>query len=119
MSKDQLASFFCDMSAIPPASRKRHIATIKEVFGAAQAIRELRNGYAFQLPSEKGLLIKAAEFIDNERLCCPFFSFTVEVEPAGGLIWLQLTGHDGVKSFIQAEIGEALNEDVAKASNFR
>jgi hypothetical protein len=119
MDNDQHASFFCDMSAIPLASRTQHIAITKEVFGAAQAIRELPNGYAFQLPNVKGLLMKIAAFIDNERLCCPFFSFTIEVEPAGGPIWVQLTGCDGVKPFIQAELGEAVNDAVATASNFR
>ena len=119
MDNDQHASFFCDMNAIPLASRNQHIAMTKEVFGAAQAIQELPNGYAFQLPNVQGLLMKIAAFIDNERLCCPFFSFTVSVEPAGGPIWLQLTGRDGVKPFIQAELGEAVNAAVAKASNFQ
>jgi hypothetical protein len=63
--------------------------------------------------------MKVAEFIANERLCCPFFGFTVEVEPQGGALWLHLTGRDGVKSFIQAEVGAALNESVARAANFR
>ena len=63
------------MSAIPLASRTQHMAITKEVFGAAQAIRELPNGYAFQLPNTQGLLMKTAAFIDNERLCCPFFAF--------------------------------------------
>jgi hypothetical protein len=119
MDNAQHASFFCDMSAIPLASRNQHIAITKEVFGAAQAIRELLNGYAFQLPNVKGLLMKIAAFIDHERLCCPFFSFTVEVEPASGPIWYQLTGRNGVKPFIQAELGEAVNDAVATASNFR
>ncbi len=119
MSSNQNVHFFCDMSAIPLASRKQHIALIKEVFGAVQAVRELPNGYAFQLLNEKGLLVKIAEFIDNERLCCPFFSFTVAVGPADEPIWLHLTGTEGVKPFIREEIGEALNEAVARASNFR
>ncbi|MEW6682669.1 MAG: hypothetical protein AB1451_07065 [Nitrospirota bacterium] len=117
MNDDPHVAFFCDMTAIPAASRQLHMDTTKEVFGAVQAVRELPNGYAFQVPN--GLLIKTAAFIDNERRCCPFLSFTVEVEPAGGPIWLRLTGHDGVKPFIRAEIGDALNESVAQAANFR
>lgn len=89
------------------------MAVTREVFGVVKEIRELANGFAFQLPNEEGFLIKTAEFIDRERLCCPFFSFTIEVKQAGGPIWLHLTGRDGVKPFIQAEIGQALN-DLAK-----
>jgi hypothetical protein len=119
MDNDHHAAFFCDMNAIPQASRNQHMAITKEVFREVQAIRELPNGYVFQLPNITGLLPKIAAFIDNERLCCPFFSFTVEVEPAGGPLGLQLTGRDGVKPFIQAELGEAVNAAVATASNFR
>lgn len=42
-----------------------------------------------------------------------------EVEPADGRTWLRFTGHDGVKPFIRAEIGDALNESVAQDANFR
>ena len=63
--------------------------------------------------------MKVAEFIANERLCCPFFGFTVEIEPEGGALWLHLTGRDGVKPFIQAEVGAALNGSVAQPANFR
>lgn len=119
MSNDKQTPFFCDMNAIPLSSRQKHMTVTKEVFVSVLAIKELPNGYAFQLPNVKGLLLKTAELIDNERLCCPFFSFAVEVEASGGPIWLQLTGREGVKPFIQAEIGEALNEAVAKAFHFR
>ena len=94
------------------------MATALEVFQAVQSIRELSNGFAFRLPNETTLLMKTAEFIASERLCCPFFGFTVELEPEGGSLWLHLTGRDGVKPFIQAEIGEALNESVARAVRF-
>lgn len=118
MKNDSLVPFFCDMNAIPAERRTQHLALTTEVFGAMQTIRELPNGYAFQLADAQGMLMKVATFIDNERLCCPFFSFTVEVAPEGGSSWLQLTGRDGVKPFIQAEIGEALTETIAKSTGF-
>jgi len=65
------------------------------------------------------LLMQTAEFIANERLCCPFLGLAVELEPEGGPLWLRLTGHDGVKPFIKAEIGAALNDTVAHAAHFR
>lgn len=74
LKNDSLAPFFCDMNAIPAERRKQHITVTKEVFGAIQALRELPNGYAFQLADTPGVLLKAAEFIDTERLCCRFRS---------------------------------------------
>jgi len=43
-----------------------------------------------------------------ERLCCPFFGFGLRIKPEGGAVWLSLTGRDGIKPFIRAEIGQAL-----------
>jgi hypothetical protein len=56
------------------------------------------------LPNETGLLRKAVDFIANERLCCPFFGFTLEIEPEGGALWLRLIGPEGIKLFIRAEM---------------
>ena len=114
-----VSPFVCDMNAIAPADREQHIAIAIEVFQAVESIQELTNGYAFRLPNTSRLLMRAAEFIANERLCCPFFGFEVEIEPQGGPLWLRLTGGNGVKPFIKAEIGEALNDTVAQAANFR
>jgi hypothetical protein len=85
------------MSAIPPAERGEHLAAIEEVFGAVREIRE----------------------IPKERLCCPFFGFTLRVEPERGALWLSLTGREGVKPFIRAEIGQALDPEAARAAGFK
>lgn len=104
--------FACDMSAIPPEERGQHIAAIEAVFGAVQEVRELPDGYSFRLANETALLLKVADFIAKERLCCPFFGFTLHLEPEGGAMWLSLTGREGVKPFILAEIGQALGADM-------
>jgi hypothetical protein len=118
-SSDMTSVFVCNMSAIEPDQRKQHIATAREVFQAVQEIQELPNGYSFRLPNESTVLLKVAEFIMREKLCCPFFGFRMEVQAAGGPLWLSLTGSEGVKPFIQAEIGEVLNETVAQAIQLR
>ena len=109
---EMASPYRCDMNAIDPGQRKQHIATAVALFGAVQEIRELPNGYAFRLPNDASLLLKATEFITLERLCCPFFGFGLEVEPEGGPVWLRLTGGAGIKPFIHAEIDGALNRTV-------
>jgi hypothetical protein len=98
----------CDMTAIASEHRGAHIATIEKLFRSVKSKRELPDGYAFELPNESNLLLLAAEFMCQERLCCPFFGFRLEIEREGGPLWLSLTGRDGVKPFILAEIGEHL-----------
>lgn len=65
------------------------------------------------------MLLRAAEFISLERLCCPFFGFALDVAPEGGALWLSLTGRDGVKPFIAAEIGDHLSESVVRPAGLR
>jgi len=100
--------FACDMTAIVADQRGAHLATINKLFQEVESCRELPNGYSFRLPNESDLLLTVAEFITLERLCCPFFGFGLEVEREGGAVWLSLTGRDGVKPFIMAEIGDHL-----------
>lgn len=106
---EKVSHFACDMTAIEAGRRGQHLATIDELFRRTGEIREMPDGYAFMLPNESDVLLKAAEFIALERLCCPFFGFSLEVEPEGGALWLRLTGREGVKPFIQAEIGGHLS----------
>jgi hypothetical protein len=108
----QESPFACNMTSIPPEERGQHIAAIKAVFGAVEEVRELPDGYSFLLANEAALLLKVADFLVKERLCCPFFGFTLRIEPEGGAVWLNLTGREGVKPFIQAEIGGALPDSV-------
>lgn len=98
----------CDMGAIDPGLRAGHVTTGAHLFRAAEEIRELPDGYAFRLPADADTLLKVAEFISLERLCCPFLGFALEVEPEGGPIWVRLTGREGVKEFIREEVGGLL-----------
>lgn len=100
--------FACDMTAIAAEQRAAHLATIDKLFSAVESLRELPNGYSVRLPNRSDILLIAAEFIALERLCCPFFDFTLEIGREGGAVWLSLTGREGVKPFIMAEIGHHL-----------
>jgi hypothetical protein len=102
----------CDMSAIDPGLRAGHVATGAQLFRAAEEIRELPDGYAFRLPPDDDTLLKTAEFISLERLCCPFLGFALKVEPEGGPVWLRLTGREGVKAFIREEVSGLLGSAI-------
>ena len=65
-------------------------------------VRELDEGYAYSFASEAGRLAELAELVDLERQCCPFMSFSIKVEQNNGPIWLELTGPEGTKAFLEA-----------------
>ena len=101
-------SLACDVTAIPQDHRQLHIDTSKQLFSRIQEFRELENGYEFRLPGAADVILKLAQFISLEKLCCPFLNFVVEVEQDDGPVWLRLTGRDGVKAFIREEISGLL-----------
>lgn len=94
----------CDMTAIAPDERPKHLATSRELFSRIEEFRELPNGYEFRLAEGPELISKLAEFVSLEKLCCPFLNFVIEIQAEGGPVWLRLTGRDGVKAFIREEI---------------
>jgi hypothetical protein len=95
--------FACDMTAILPEKRAVHHALIRRLMTeAVEEISELSDGLAFRFPAEEYDAV--TEFIGRERLCCPFLTFVLEVSPDRGPLLLRLTGSEGVKDFIRAEL---------------
>jgi hypothetical protein len=93
----------CDLTAIAPEQRASHQAlTERLMFELVQEIRELSDGYAFRFMADDYPALMA--YVANERLCCPFFTFVIEVSAERGPIWLRLTGREGVKEFLRVEL---------------
>jgi hypothetical protein len=83
--------------------RQRYAVVRTQVEKAILEVKPLADGYGFRLASESAHVLAAAEFITLERRCCPFFHFTLEVEPNLGPVWLKLTG-EGVKDFVRDQL---------------
>ncbi|HEY2665061.1 MAG TPA: hypothetical protein VGI47_12020 [Candidatus Binataceae bacterium] len=104
-SRDDQRPLACDLSALDPTERAKRSALARELYRMRVGIEDLPDGYAFRYPADSSILMKIAQFVSIERLCCPFFTFTIEVEPANTSMSLRLTGGDGVKRFIAGELG--------------
>lgn len=102
----------CDMSVLSPTERQTHLATSRELFSNVQTIKELPDGYEFQLGDDPNAIIKLAAFVTHEKRCCPFLNFAIEVEAEGGPLMLRLTGREGVKAFIREEINGLLGNAI-------
>src|SRR6476469_8261128 len=99
----------CNPSAIKAVERDTHVTLSKEIFSSAtiQDVKELPDGYGFRLPLQTAMILKAAQYITNERLCCSFFTFTLVVNDA---LWLHLTGTPEVKDVIKTDILNILDK---------
>ena len=68
-------------------------------------VRELEDGYAFRHSADGGVLLAIAQFVANERICCPFFEFGISVGRGGGPVWLRMSGEGEAKRVLEAEMG--------------
>jgi hypothetical protein len=104
-STKKLVVFACDMKAMTPAQRKRHSEVLSPALKSAKLnTSERPDGYAFQFTSDPKTFATLSEWIGNERLCCPFFEFDIHVGDNSAPMVLRITGPDGVKQFIKAEL---------------
>jgi hypothetical protein len=96
--------FACNRAALSAQARKRHFDELSPALrDRKKSIRELRDGFEFEFPSDTATYQLVSEWVAGERLCCPFFDIDVRAEREGGSLWLRLTGREGVKQFIRAD----------------
>lgn len=110
---DQNQPLACDLTAIPADVREEHVLSAPQLFSLAQEVLELPDGFAIRFLNEPGHFMAIARFIENERLCCPFFRFELEIKPNGGPLWLRLTGGEGVKDLLKTTLFESIEEKSA------
>jgi hypothetical protein len=97
----------CNMGVFTPIQRDSHINATTQLIQSVQSIQEVENGYVFTFPNQTELIAKIAEFILNERLCCPFLRFTLDVNSNSEPISLSLVGPVGTQEFLRAEFSGA------------
>jgi hypothetical protein len=107
---NETESLACDLTAIPAMVREEHVMSAPQLFGAAEEVQDMPNGFAIRFVNEPGRFLSIARFIENERLCCPFFNFGLELEPNNGPLWLRLTGAEGVKEMLQITLFENIED---------
>ena len=99
------SGFYCNIKALSPAERERLHQVTEKIKAARLETKELPDGYAFRLQSEQVSIGELAEYVSEERKCCPFFDFELELHRDGGPLWLKLRGRGGVKDFMRHEFG--------------
>lgn len=90
----------CDLTAISAGDRPRYNELRRMVGTAVTGKRDLPDGLAIQIATNRLALSQLAEWISFERKCCPFFEFRIDLASESGPVWLSLTGRAGVKEFI-------------------
>lgn len=103
---DESAELACVPGAIAASERPAHFELAKELFQIRAAERlALPNGYALRFAPDA--LEQVAKFIANERKCCPFMTFELELKSHDGTLWLRMTGPAGTAKVLEAELNLA------------
>ena len=101
----------CNMGVFTSAEREKHIQTTRQLFQTVRVIHEVENGFEFIFPNSNNLddILRFAEFIFNERRCCPFLEFDLRIASDEEPISLTLTGSTGTQEFLREEFSEAFS----------
>ena len=94
------APLACNLEAFTADERLRYNELRRMLASAVIGRRELPDGIALQIATDRIALAHLAEWISMERKCCPFFDFGIDVARESGPVWLSLTGRSGVKDFL-------------------
>jgi len=91
----------CVPGGVPADERDAHFALLSRLL--KEDVRERvgsPDGYAFRFDGD--MFDDIARYVSNERKCCPFLDFVIEVAPDSGPLWLRLTGPCGTREFLEA-----------------
>jgi hypothetical protein len=97
----------CDVGAFTAEERSDWRALGARLLGARQTLRELANGFAFEIERTPATLGDLGRFVAYESRCCPFVDFVVRVEAGASSAVLEMTGPPGIKELLAAELGLA------------
>lgn len=97
------SKFYCNSKALNPTEREHHKQLTDKLLTNRKDVVETDTGYEFQFNPSNVSLAELADWVAAEGKCCPFFDFHIDLERAGSLLCLRLTGDKGIKPFIRAE----------------
>jgi hypothetical protein len=100
MAGEKTIPLACTPDAIPAAEREPHLAHAHALLTRATERIEEADGLTLRYEADD--LLPVARFVENERRCCPFLRFSIDLEPAGGALRLRMQGPPGTREILEA-----------------
>ncbi len=85
-----------------PERRARQDYLEKTLKRRPMKVFKLSHGIEFQFVPEGQFLKEIYEFMECERVCCPFLEFTLNIPAQFGSITLKITGPEGTEAFLSS-----------------
>jgi len=85
--------------------QERRSGLLAKVRDKIHEVRSIDSGYALRFESTNEIIDELTTLIQLERSCCQFLEFNLRVLPEQGPIWLELSGPNGTKEFLDCLLG--------------
>ena len=92
----------CNINAISAGQRPHYSELTLKLRASIRARMELPDGYAFRLDGHTISLTDVADWIQLERVCCPFLVFQLQIKGADTEFELALRGPSGAKAILDS-----------------
>jgi hypothetical protein len=94
--------FSCKLTT--PELRQRKVTVMAGLKNLVMDKQEISRGFRYRFDGSDQTLDLLNDFIKTERLCCDFFTFTLTIDDRESPAWLELSGPEGAKAFIENEL---------------
>jgi len=94
----------CDLSVFDPAQREEHGKELQRLLSSAEGLESRGNQRALRFPYERALFIDAATWIADEGRCCPFFRFSLRLEPSANCFRLEIDAPVEAQAILDAAL---------------
>ncbi len=99
----EVIPLICNLNAIDAAERDAHIENAGHLLTHAALKRnEREDGFVFHFAGAD--YERVAAFVANERRCCPFFHFVLDVPPGQAPLTLEIRGNADARALLRAEL---------------
>jgi hypothetical protein len=89
---------------LTPELRQRKVTVMAGLKNLVMEKQETAKGFRYRFDGSDQTLELLNDFIRTERLCCDFFTFRLTVADQESPAWLELSGPEGAKAFIENEL---------------
>lgn len=90
----------CELQAIPQDERADHLLLADRLYGTLARERRVQ-GDAVAFRFDAADYPSVVRYVANERLCCSFVRFEIELTPNHGPIWLRVAGGAEMSALMQ------------------
>jgi hypothetical protein len=91
----------CDLTVFSISERIKHITLAKSLLGQARQVIEHNDGFTLVFEQSARLETKIADWVSNEKRCCPFFSFELSKADTPPSLRLRISGPNGAKEILR------------------